>query len=108
MIKTKDCKILTILFMLELPAFAQQPDSVSARAQVLSQKLPTATSDSLAPQAIILPQAAKDTTSLSFKATDIRDIFRALAYQHGVNIFVDNAVNKRTTGIIEASLEDWK
>jgi len=44
-----------------------------------------------------IPQAANDTTSLSFKDTDIRDIFRALSYQHGLNIFVDNSINKRTT-----------
>lgn len=44
-----------------------------------------------------IPAAAEDTTSLSFKDTDIRDIFRALSYEHGVNIFVDNAVTKRVT-----------
>ncbi len=95
--ETKKYYQLVVLFLFVLPVFAQPPDSVSASAQFLSRKLPAVLADSLAPQEIILPQAAKDTTSLSFKDTDIRDIFRALAYQHGVNIFVDNAVNKRTT-----------
>ncbi len=44
-----------------------------------------------------IPTAASDTTSLSFKDTDVRDIFRALSYQHGINIFVENSINKRTT-----------
>lgn len=44
-----------------------------------------------------LPPGASDITTLSFKDTDIRDIFRGLAYQHGLNIFVDNSINKRTT-----------
>jgi type IV pilus assembly protein PilQ len=44
-----------------------------------------------------LPPGANDTTTLSFKDADIRDIFRALAYQHGLNIFVDNSINRRTT-----------
>ena len=44
-----------------------------------------------------IPKEAQDTTSLNFKDTDLRDIFRALGYQHGVNIFLDNAVNKRVT-----------
>lgn len=46
---------------------------------------------------ISLPPGATETTTLSFKDTDIRDIFRGLAYQHGLNIFVDNSINKRTT-----------
>ncbi len=44
-----------------------------------------------------LPDAAYDTTSISFKDTDIRDVFRALGYEHGLNIFVDNAVNRKVT-----------
>ncbi len=44
-----------------------------------------------------LPPGAADTTTLSFKNTDLRDIFRGLAYQHGLNIFVDNAIDKRVT-----------
>ncbi len=44
-----------------------------------------------------LPAAAFDTTSISFKDTDIRDVFRAIGYDHGLNIFVDNKVNRRVT-----------
>lgn len=44
-----------------------------------------------------IPQRAKDTTSLNFKDTDLRDVFRALSYQHNLNLFVDNAINKRIT-----------
>ncbi|HOV98345.1 MAG TPA: secretin and TonB N-terminal domain-containing protein [Bacteroidota bacterium] len=46
---------------------------------------------------IELPQGAKDSTTLSFRDTDIRDIFRGLALQHKLNIFVDNSINKRVT-----------
>jgi len=46
---------------------------------------------------VAIPHAAGDTTSLNFKDVDLRDVFRALAYRHGVNIFLDNAVNKRVT-----------
>jgi len=44
-----------------------------------------------------LPKGAKDTTNLSFKDTDLRDIFRAISYQHSLNIFLDNSINKRST-----------
>jgi type IV pilus assembly protein PilQ len=68
-------------------------------------------SDTLKPDSVVLsgdtaivqnalaqiPAGAEDTTTLSFKNTDIRDIFRGLAYQHGLNIFVDNAIDKRVT-----------
>ena len=53
--------------------------------------------DTTATAQISLPPGAAETTTLSFKDTDIRDIFRGLAYQHGLNIFVDNSINKRTT-----------
>ena len=33
----------------------------------------------------------------SFKDTDLRDIFRAISLQHGVNVFLDNAINKKVT-----------
>lgn len=46
---------------------------------------------------IILPPGALDTTTISFKNADIRDVFRGLAYQHGLNIFVDNSIDKRVT-----------
>jgi type IV pilus assembly protein PilQ len=44
-----------------------------------------------------LPSGANQLTSLNFKDTDIRDIFRALSLQHNLNIFVDNSVTKRIT-----------
>lgn len=44
-----------------------------------------------------LPPGAMDTTTISFKNADIRDVFRGLAYQHGLNIFVDNSIDKRVT-----------
>ncbi len=60
--------------------------------------LNTAADTSKIPETVIqLPPGASDTTTLSFKDTDIRDIFRGLAYQHGLNIFVDNSINKHTT-----------
>lgn len=45
----------------------------------------------------VLPKAAYDTTTINFKDTDLRDIFRAIAYQHGINIFVENNVVKKST-----------
>jgi type II secretory pathway component GspD/PulD (secretin) len=44
-----------------------------------------------------LPVGASDSTTLSFRDTDLRDIFRALSVQHGVNVFLDNGINKRVT-----------
>jgi len=44
-----------------------------------------------------LPKGATELTSISFKDTDVRDIFRALSFQHNLNVFVDNSINKRTT-----------
>lgn len=44
-----------------------------------------------------LPAGVSDTTTFSFKDTDLRDIFRGLAYQHGLNVFIDNTVNKKVT-----------
>jgi type IV pilus assembly protein PilQ len=34
---------------------------------------------------------------LSFKDTDLRDVFRALSIQNGLNIFLDNSITKRVT-----------
>jgi type IV pilus assembly protein PilQ len=45
----------------------------------------------------VIPSGGSDTTSLSFKDTDLRDIFRALGRAHGVNIFLDNSVSKHVT-----------
>jgi hypothetical protein len=39
----------------------------------------------------------EDTTSLFFKDSDLRDIYRAISLQHGVNVFLDNGINKRVT-----------
>ena len=44
-----------------------------------------------------LPPGALDTTTISFKNADIRDVFRGLAYQHGLNIFVQNSIDKHVT-----------
>lgn len=44
-----------------------------------------------------MPLGSMDTTSFSFKDTDLRDIFRAISLQHGVNVFLDNAINKKVT-----------
>jgi type II secretory pathway component HofQ len=49
------------------------------------------------PDSLQLPIGTLDTTSLSFRDTDLRDIFRALSVQHGVNVFLDNSINKRVT-----------
>lgn len=53
--------------------------------------------DSLQQRPPVLPKGARDSTTLSFKDTDLRDVFRALAVQHNLNVFVDNSINKRTT-----------
>jgi type IV pilus assembly protein PilQ len=44
-----------------------------------------------------LPKGAQDTTTLNFKDTDLRDVFRAVSVQHGLNIFLDNSISKRVT-----------
>jgi type IV pilus assembly protein PilQ len=56
----------------------------------------TAKTDS-ASRTIDLPSGARDTTTLVFKDADLRDVFRALAMQHGLNIYLDNSVTKRTS-----------
>ena len=74
---------------------ASQKDSSTASilsADTLGQA--TAHEDNKMP---VLPAAAYDTTSMSFKDTDIRDVFRAISYDHGLNIFVDNKVNRKVT-----------
>jgi type II secretory pathway component HofQ len=53
--------------------------------------------DSLRQREFLLPKGARDSTTLSFKDTDLRDILRALAAQHNLNLFIDNAINKRST-----------
>ena len=73
---------LSAMFSLSLLA---QPDS--SRATNLSPRGDT----------LHLPVGASDTTTLSFKDTDLRDIFRALSLQHSVNVFLDNATAKKVT-----------
>ncbi|CAG0991380.1 partial Secretin ExeD, partial [Anaerolineae bacterium] len=46
---------------------------------------------------LIDDSGSQDSTTLSFKDTDLRDIYRAISLQHGVNIVLDNGVNKRVT-----------
>lgn len=75
--------IFTLAITLTFSLVAQEPDSTNASG-----------SDSVA---VALPLGAEEITSLNFKDTDIRDIFRALSLQHHLNIFVDNSVNKRVT-----------
>jgi len=67
--------IAVLLLFVGVASFAQQADSTQ-------------------PQ---IPEAAQQLTSLNFKDTDIRDIFRALSLQHNLNIFVDNSITKRIT-----------
>ena len=108
----KSQSIVALLAMLAFagPTFAQakhlsqsgkipgsQPDSlVISQAQRDSGEVAADSSVRRSAQ-IELPPGAADTTTLNFKDTDIRDVFRGLAYQHGLNIFVDNSINKRVT-----------
>ncbi len=83
----KSCvlELLALVFLLNgSAAWAAQPDSSAAQTDSVR----------LAIQSI---PGALDTTNLSFKDTDLRDIVRALSHQHGVNVFLDNSVNKRMT-----------
>lgn len=43
------------------------------------------------------PSGAMDTTSINVKDMDIRDIFRGLSSQYGLNIILDNSINKKVT-----------
>jgi type IV pilus assembly protein PilQ len=74
----KSLALISVLLLAALPLVAQQTDT-------LRQKEPE------------LPKGATELTSISFKDTDVRDIFRALSFQHNLNVFVDNSINKRTT-----------
>ncbi len=64
---------------------------------VLTKKSPQQKSDLNLIKEADIPPMAKDTTSLNFKDTDVRDVFRALSYQHHLNLFVDNSINKHLT-----------
>jgi len=53
--------------------------------------------DSASYQASALPAGAADTTTLSFRDTDLRELIRGLAVQHGLNVFIGNTISKRVT-----------
>jgi len=55
------------------------------------------TVDSVRPAAIPLPQGSSDTTSITFRDSDFREVVRGIAVQHGLNVFVDNSISKRIT-----------
>jgi len=44
-----------------------------------------------------MPGNAQDTTSVSFRDVDLRELVRALAVQHGLNVFIGNTISKRVT-----------
>ena len=77
----------------------QKRDTLSPKPDTLSSSLesPVSMPDTITVSNLILPQGAKDTTTLSFRDTDLRDIFRALAAKHSLNLFIDNNINKRST-----------
>jgi type IV pilus assembly protein PilQ len=86
--------------------FSPAPESPKAQLEQTIQKLDTLSqtgeiaypkTNTVAGKPLILPPGAKDTVNLSFRDTDIRDIFRALAVQHNLNIVVDNSISKRAT-----------
>ncbi|MBI1806238.1 MAG: hypothetical protein HYR76_04200 [Ignavibacteria bacterium] len=93
-------QLCLLLAMSVVSVFAQQPDSAKPQT-------PSVQRDSIAnqvqaalpalPNESDLPNGAKDTTNLNFKDTDLRDVFRALSVQHNLNIFLDNAISKRST-----------
>jgi type IV pilus assembly protein PilQ len=79
--------------------FPQKQEVPEQKRDTLSSSLETPASipDTSLLNNLILPQGAKDTTTLSFRDTDLRDIFRALAAKHSLNIFIDNTINKHST-----------
>jgi type IV pilus assembly protein PilQ len=84
--------IAASLVLLGSTALAQHTDSISAEQGTASPK-----KINLQRIRQELPKGAKDTTSLSFKDADLRDVFRAISFQHGLNIFLDNSIVKRTS-----------
>ena len=45
-----------------------------------------------------LPEAAREMLAmLNVKDADLRDVFRSIAQEHGLNLIVDNRINKRVT-----------
>jgi type IV pilus assembly protein PilQ len=91
---------ITILFLflfLSTHLFPQQSDIPKSTA---STDPPSVLRDTISadhPLAATFPKGSQDTTSLSFKDTDIREVFRALSRQHGINVFVENTVSKKIT-----------
>lgn len=73
------------------------PFCLAAQLRQAPTELSGADSATIAPEALILPGGATDTTTLSFKDTDLRDIYRAISLQHGINVFLDNGISKRVT-----------
>ncbi len=71
-------QLVAVLLISALPMLAQQADT-------------------LKPKEPELPKGATELTNISFKDTDVRDIFRALSFQHNLNVFVDNSIVKRAT-----------
>ena len=79
----------TFLVGLASVSFAQQPDSLLPLPNSLISQREVTEND--------LPKGAKENAVLSFKDTDLRDIFRAISLQHHLNIFLDNSIVKRTS-----------
>jgi len=53
--------------------------------------------DSIRHASVSLPQGALDTTNITFRDSDFREVVRGLAVQHGLNVFIDNSIAKRVT-----------
>lgn len=79
------------------PQLLSKADSINKQKSLSNDELRDTTSEKSVSDVTDIPPGAKDTTTLSFKDTDIRDIFRGLSIQHGLNIFLDNSINKRVT-----------
>lgn len=46
----------------------------------------------------LLPSSVRDTLkTLSMKNVDLRDVFRGIAHEHNLNLFVDNSIEKKIT-----------
>jgi type II secretory pathway component HofQ len=53
--------------------------------------------DSVEHTSLPVPHGALDTTTITFRDSDIREVMRGLAVQHGLNVFIDNSISKRVT-----------
>jgi type IV pilus assembly protein PilQ len=94
---TWNCGLFVTVFALTFVQGLAQPGAGAKGIVGDSSKPPQSDVAVLPIQETVLPAGAADTTSLSFKDTDLRDIFRALSHEHGVNIFLDNTIAKRAT-----------